>query len=69
VRRGEKNIAITNAARAMPAATANPTCCRIELPARVSDANVPARISPADPIADPACLTSSRHLRLTHSLP
>jgi hypothetical protein len=44
---------MTNAARAMPDATANPTCCRIEFPARVSDANVPARISPADPIAGP----------------
>ena len=40
VRLGEKNIAMTNAARAMPAATANPTCCRIEFPARISDANV-----------------------------
>jgi hypothetical protein len=36
VRLGEKNIAMTNAARAMPTATANPTCCRMEFPARVS---------------------------------
>jgi hypothetical protein len=43
----------------MPHATANPTCCRIEFPARTSDPNVPARISPADPIAGPACRTAS----------
>ena len=50
---GQKNVAMTNAARAMPAATANPICCRIEFPARTSEANVPDRISPADPIAGP----------------
>lgn len=57
MRLGEKNIAMTNAASAMPAATANPICCRIEFPARTSDANVPDRIGPADPIAGPGEIT------------
>src|SRR6185312_7983616 len=56
VRLGEKNIAITNAASTMPADTANPTWERIVFPARVSDANVPARISPAAPMVGPDCL-------------
>jgi hypothetical protein len=36
VRLGEKNIVMTNAARAMPTATANPACCGMEFPARGS---------------------------------
>src|SRR5580693_10753780 len=55
VRLGEKNIAITNAASAIPADTANPSWDRIVFPARVSDANVPARISPAAAIVGAAC--------------
>jgi hypothetical protein len=47
VRLGEKNMAMTNAASAIPAATANPSWDRIVFPARVSEAKVPARISPA----------------------
>src|ERR1700745_1656738 len=53
VRLGEKNIAITNAASTMPAETANPTWERIVFPARISDANVPAKISPAPPVVGP----------------
>jgi hypothetical protein len=47
VRLGEKNIAITNAASAIPQDTANPSCDKIVFPARVSEANVPARMRPA----------------------
>ena len=55
VRLGEKNMAITNALSAIPQDTANPIWDRMVFPARVSEANVPTRISPAAPIAGPAC--------------
>src|ERR1700761_6887783 len=55
VRLGEKNIDMTNAASAMPQGKATPICWRIEFPARVSDANVPARIRPAAAIVGPDC--------------
>ena len=59
VRLGEKNIAITNAASAIPQDTANPSWARIVFPARVSEANVPARISPAAAIVGAACRKAS----------
>ena len=42
----------------MPAATAKPTWVSTWFPARVSEPNVPARISPADAIAGPACASA-----------
>jgi hypothetical protein len=56
VRLGEKNMAITNPASAIPQDTANPSWERIVFLARVSEANVPARISPAAPIGRPGVL-------------
>lgn len=55
VRLGEKNMAMTNAASAIPQATANPSWARIVLPARLSEPKVPARISPAAAIVGAAC--------------
>jgi hypothetical protein len=55
VRLGEKNMAMTNAASAIPQDTAKPIWDRMAFPAGVSEANVPARISPAAPMAGPAC--------------
>jgi hypothetical protein len=46
VRLGEKNMAITNAASAIPQDTANPIWDTMVFPARLSEANVAARISP-----------------------
>ena len=39
----------------MPQETANPIWDRMVFPARVSEANVPARISPAAPMVGPVC--------------
>lgn len=59
VRLGEKNMAITNAARAMPQNTANPSWARMLFPASVSEAKVPARMRPAAPIVGPACCSAT----------
>ena len=59
VRLGEKNIAITKAASAIPQDTAKPSWEWIVFPARVSEAKVPARIRPAAPIDGPACWSAT----------
>ena len=58
VRLGEKSITMTNAASAMPAATAKPAWVSTWFSARVSDANGPARMRPAEAMAGPACATA-----------
>src|ERR1700722_18712333 len=54
VTEGVRNIAITNAAIAMPHEIAKPICSNVEPPARISEAKVPARIRPAEAIVGPA---------------
>src|SRR5271154_3036785 len=56
---GVGNIAITNAAMQMPHEIAKPICSKVYPPARISEAKVPARISPAEAIVGPACLIAS----------
>ena len=50
---------MTNAAMAMPHEIAKPICSKVDPPARISEAKVPARISPAEAIVGPACLSAS----------
>ncbi len=54
-----KNIAITNAAMRMPNERAKPIDSKKALPPSISEAKVPARITPAAAIVGPACLTAS----------
>ena len=54
-----KNIDITNAAMRMPNDSAKPIETISELPPSISDANVPARITPAAAMVGPPCLTAS----------
>ncbi len=44
---------MTNADTTMPKDSANPICDRVELPASISVAKVPARITPAAAIVGP----------------
>ena len=50
---GVKNSAMTNAAMMMPNEMANPISVINRLPASIIEANVPARIAPADAIVGP----------------
>ena len=56
---GVKNIAITNAAMKMPKESAKPIDISRLLPPSISEAKVPARITPAAAMVGPACLNAS----------